>query len=746
MEKLLFGTNLINCFKNGDFALSAETVSTALQHGRRSDVPAPFRALSTSATLSQDMSHLTLEIEEPSPAPLMNHFDHPVIGVDDLSNFGDTNSNSPSHPQKKTKKKDSLPGTQFKKYSLLSTTKPLPGCKAHKSDHYKSNNKCSRESFADLDLYGVADHTERWNILTNIGSTKIEASHKRNAVAISQKVHRILFTLYNYVKTAAARGIYVPYPHLISTNCIMGSEYVSCALPDSIYKKFYNMDVALLEDLRHLFKLNPTIVNLLLQHTSGYQAYHAILIHCCQVYRPAPPRSVLCNFDCEKMSISSYALNIKEYIFECVVAKENNLSLYHQFLRFVEGFPAAARACLLRHAELLFLRDQRFDGLNNIPVQLHPDQWALFAGTTLKRDGIFLRPKSLPSKHLNISAIQKGKRVFECRACGSKDHLWASCPHVSITVMDPVAKKRLLESIPNGNIRVLSSGEDNLLDATNDDKTPIENDAETTSVDDNVAVDDEVVHADEFETDLAEGIITSIDNGYFDDEFDGTIGSEFLDMPSSNAYAAESIPFGDLFPHVDLELGEDILSSVPICQHCRSSGHSLDKCPLICVDSSVTNCSSIDAANIASLQSTVTDASTATLLSFSDDNRSHGFGAALPLTLTVTAEDSFATLDNESALHILHVSRFASLHPTSDLVSSLVHSIGTSPDTLRDSSLNLQDILHPCTPFSFLNALYSGSILRSVYKPHIGMYDESESVSILALKLVKIDKDAASLE
>ena len=306
MEKLLFGTNLINCFKDGDFTLSAETVSTALQHGRRSDVPAPFRALSTSATLSQDMSHLTLEIEEPSPAPLMNHFNHPVIGVDDLSNFGDNNSNGPSHPQKKSKKKDSLPGTQFKKYSLLSTAKPLPGCKVHESDHYKSNHKCSRESFADLDLHGVADHIERWNILTNIGSTKIEASHKRNAVAISQKVHRILFTLYNYVKTAAARGIYVPYPHLISSNCIMGSEYVSCALPDSIYKNFYNMDVALLEDLRHLFKLNPAIVNLLLQHTSGYQAYHAILIHCCQVYRPAPPRSILCNFDCEKMSISSW--------------------------------------------------------------------------------------------------------------------------------------------------------------------------------------------------------------------------------------------------------------------------------------------------------------------------------------------------------------------------------------------------------------------------------------------------------
>ena len=76
----------------------------------------------------------------------------------------------------------------------------------------------------------------------------------------------------------------------------------------------------------------------------------------------------------------------------------------------------------------------------------------------------------------------------------------------------------------------------------------------------------------------------------------------------------------------------------------------------------------------------------------------------------------------------------------------MVHLIGTNPDALHDSSLNLQDILHPCIPFSFLNALYSGSILRSVYKPQIGMYDESESVSILAMKLVKIGEDAASLE
>lgn len=175
------------------------------------------------------------------------------------------------------------------------------------------------------------------SILIKIGATKIKASHKRNAVAVYQKVYHVLFSMYNYVRTAESRGIYVPYPYLISSNCVMGSKYVSCALPDSICGKFYTMDTALLEDLFHIFKLNPAIANMLLQHTSGYQAYHTILIHCCQVYRPAPPRSDLLSFDCEKMSISIYALNIQEYILECVVAQ--HVYLEHGICQLLNLFP-----------------------------------------------------------------------------------------------------------------------------------------------------------------------------------------------------------------------------------------------------------------------------------------------------------------------------------------------------------------------------------------------------------------------
>lgn len=758
LEKLFFGTNLVGCLKDGDFELSAATVATAFQHGRKSDVPAAFRDLSISATLSQDPSHLTMDIEEPSPSATTNFFATPIVDIDDLDidDAADGNNRATSLPRKSsTKKRDSLPGTQFKRRSLLDTSKTLPGCKANESERYKRDNHCSRESFADLDLYGVEDASERWRILTTIAHTKIDASHKRNSVPATQRVKHLLFTLYNYCKTAAARGIYVPYPHLISVDSVMGSEYVSCALPDSIYDKHFAMDTALLEDLRHLFKLNPQISTMLLQHTSGYTAYHGILIQCCQVYRPAPPRSSLCLFDSDKLSVATYALNIIEYNLECIVAKQNTLSLYNQFLRFVEGFPNQARACLLNHAERLFTRDPRFDRENNIPPQLFPDQWALFANTNLNRDGISLRPKSFPSKQLNISAIQKGKpRSFVCHACGSTEHLWASCPHVAIQVADANAKKRLLDHIPKANIRILSTGEDYVADTTADDSTVVVDNTATDdvatgsdSVEDFDAVEDNLVHDDNaLDSAFDEGIVTSLEHEYLDVEFDGTIGAEFLgDIPSSNAYVAESIPYGEVFPDVQLESGEDAVSSVAVCQHCRSSGHSIDKCPLLSINPEYVQCSSIAAHDIMSLHSTVQSSFVDSMLPPKHDISS-GFGAKLPSAITVTTADSFATLDDESVNQILHVSGFASKHPSSELASSLISAIGMDIMSFRNSPSRLQNILHPCSPFAFLNAIFSGSVLRSVYQPHIGTTDESESVPILALKLVKMCKDAASRE
>lgn len=203
-----------------------------------------------------------------------------------------------------------------------------------------------------------------------------------------------------------------------------------------------------------------------------------------------------------------------------------------------------------------------------MPSQLNPDQWALFAGTTLRRDCIVLRSKSFPSKQLNMSVIQKGKpRIFECRGCGSKDHLWAACPKVEIFVKDPEVKKCLLASIPSGNIHILSSGEDKLADPTNDDSTTV---VDNTTATDNTAGPDPMEDCDTFEDDFIhddtafenafdEGIIMSLEHEYLDKEFNGTIGAEFLgDIPSSNAFVATSIPFEEVFPDVQLESGEDV--------------------------------------------------------------------------------------------------------------------------------------------------------------------------------------------
>lgn len=120
-----------------------------------------------------------MDIVKPSPAPLTNHFHTPIIDIDDLTlgDAVDEKNHSPSASHKTSKKRDSLPGTQFKKFSLLSTSKALPGCRPHESSHYKTNNHGSRESFADLDLHGVEDHGEGWNNLVQIGNTKIEPSH-----------------------------------------------------------------------------------------------------------------------------------------------------------------------------------------------------------------------------------------------------------------------------------------------------------------------------------------------------------------------------------------------------------------------------------------------------------------------------------------------------------------------------------------------------------------------------------------
>ena len=261
------------------------------------------------------------------------------------------------------------------------------------------------------------------------------------------------------------------------------------------------------------------------------------------------------------------------------------------------------------------------------------------------------------------------------------------------------------------------------------------------------AAEDNLVHDDDaFDTAFDEGIVTSLEHEYLDVEFDGTIGAEFLgDIPSSNVYVAESIPFGQAFPDVQLESGEDAVSSVAICQHCRSSSHSIDKCPLLSIDPKYVQCSSIATSDVMSLQSTVQSSFVASVLPSRYDISS-GFGAELPSVIAITTADSFATLDDESVIQILRVSGFASKHPSSELASSLISAIGMDITSFRNSPSKLQNILHPSTPFAFLNAVFSGSVLRSVYQPHIGTTDESESVPILALKLVKICRDAASRE
>lgn len=180
---------------------------------------------------------------------------------------------------------------------------------------------------------------------------------------------------------------------------------------------------------------------------------------------------------------------------------------------------------------------------------------------------------------------------------------------------------------------MLSSGEDESANATNDETTVlVDNTTAADAFENDDIVEDEVendnaVYEDVFE----EGIITSIENDYFDDGIDDTIGTEFLDFSISNTYVTKSICFEDLFPCVDLESGEDISSSVPICQHCRSSGHSVNSCLLLSIDPTIVQCSSINASNIMSLHGTIQSSSIAQLLSSSGHDTSSGFGAALLL-------------------------------------------------------------------------------------------------------------------
>ena len=69
-------------------------------------MPAEFHALSISADMSQDPSHITMDIEEPSPAPLTNFFHSPAVDVDDLTigDAADANNCAPSASHKSSKR------------------------------------------------------------------------------------------------------------------------------------------------------------------------------------------------------------------------------------------------------------------------------------------------------------------------------------------------------------------------------------------------------------------------------------------------------------------------------------------------------------------------------------------------------------------------------------------------------------------------------------------------------------------
>ena len=403
----------------------------------------------------------------------------------------------------------------------------------------------------------------RWSEVISIASKRIEASHKRNTtkVEIPIPLNGLLEWLSQFRKREGEKGIYVPPFPVMSMQNVMGAEWFTGSLPDSLYERFAEMKTALQVDLEFYLSKNPVQLRLVQKQQCGYSAFHTLVMsQYTNLYLSKTPDHTLLQFDIKTMSLASFIDNMIEYLHqESVCGTDYNH--YREFCLFIGKLPARYKHFLEDAMRKQMQSSPFYDSCNRVPPGCKRDGWQLFCTQVFTSVGIRHTPASTASVSTSIRSVSKIEdrnelsinavqgKPFRCYLCQGS-HKFIRCPNIDVKLSNEKYRSQFDKVFPPQSSQVA------VVESDIADASPLDTD-----------------HEQEQQLELDQD--APVENGFDDDVVDNSIS---LFAIGSEIYRDDLDDYND---------GEIALQMLPVtrcpvvCVHCNSSTHSSEDCQMI---------------------------------------------------------------------------------------------------------------------------------------------------------------------
>ena len=300
---------------------------------------------------------------------------------------------------------------------------------------------------------------QRFAHLLLIGQTKIPEERKRNAGAVSEfeKFDRtcVLGWYENYEVRSMRHGVYICPIAGFHPQSYMGIEWESGFCPENLYQKAFEMDAAVLADLRFMCSQDKDLAVVLRSTSRGYQSLRNIMKRYCAVLRDdgiAEQRLL----DWDNSPVPRRAQKVREYVLQQKFLGQS-YTAFQEFRLMTSRFPPRIRSHLEEKARSLINADTDYHIHGTIPHELTLDQCATWIMCTMEYAGYTLQDqKSTINACLSaddiVSKSIAALRLRKCWGCGSTDHGIDKCPTHCITERNNVRDiKKIITRISSRN-------------------------------------------------------------------------------------------------------------------------------------------------------------------------------------------------------------------------------------------------------------------------------------------------------
>ncbi|GFH55451.1 hypothetical protein CTEN210_11927 [Chaetoceros tenuissimus] len=392
-------------------------------------------------------------------------------------------------------------------------------------------------------LYTQKDVTpaDRWTELLSIPRRKIEASHKRNTVKVEHPIPKEGFLEWcaQFAKREAEKGIYVPPFPVLSMHNVMGVEWLTGSVPDSLYERFSEMKTALQVDLEFHLSKNPMQQQLVRKQQCGYRAFHTLVLSLYTgLYLHKTPDYKLLHCDLRSTSLAIFIDRMIEFFHQQSVCGVD-MDHYREFCLFIGQLPAKYQYHLNEAMRTL---------MNSIftSVGIRFDSAAASSGVPSIRSVSTELSASTSTPQLHINPIQR--KQFPCFLC-QESHKFLRCPHIEVKLRNEKYRSQFDKVYPPSSPQVAA-----------------------------ITTGDEVLPSPSIEDDTQQESHTAVASGFDDDVIDNSrslfaISSELYNDDTS-CYSDDGEVLLQLYP----------VQRYPVCTHCRSFEHPTHLCPVVSVD------------------------------------------------------------------------------------------------------------------------------------------------------------------